>query len=175
MRHRVGAFVNQAHKAGATLIYDPNFRKAHLHELNEMMPLLIENMSLASLVRGSNEDFAMIFGSENLDDVYKNTSKYCDNLIVTANSAGVNLITSTECAHYDVEEIQPVSTIGAGDNFNAGFITALYYSGYSVRNFASLSLKEWEKLIKMGVAFSADVCMSYDNYISDTLANSVKK
>ena len=174
VRHRVGAFLHQAHQAGATLIYDPNFRKAHLHELDEMMPLLLENMSLASIVRGSNEDFEMIFNVKSQQEAYEQVSKYCTNLIVTANSSGVSLFTPSTCLHCNVDAIQPISTIGAGDNFNAGFITGLFKNDFSVRNFAMLSASDWTALIQLGISFSADVCMSYDNYISDSLAKTLK-
>lgn len=174
VRHRVGAFLHQARNAGATLVYDPNFRKAHLHELNDMMPMLLENMSIASIVRGSDEDFAMIFNAQNQQEAYQQVSKYCKNLIITANSAGVNLYTPDIKLHCDVEPIQPISTIGAGDNFNAGFITGLYQKAYSAQHFATLTETEWKALIQMGISFSADVCMSYDNYISDSLAQIVR-
>jgi fructokinase len=173
VRHRVQPWLKQARESGATMIYDPNFRKAHLHELEDMLPMIIENMSMASVVRGSDEDFQMIFNCNYLQDTYNKVSIYCPNLIVTANAEGIDLLTPNVKLHHDVKQLQPVSTIGAGDNFNAGLITALFKAEIKHNNIASLKAEDWTKLLASGAAFSADVCMSYDNYISDSFAESI--
>jgi fructokinase len=173
VRDKVQPWLKQAREAGAIMIYDPNFRKAHLHELNEMYPMILENMSLASIVRGSDEDFQMIFNCILLQDTYQKVLQYCPNLIVTANAAGIDLVTPDIKLHHDVKQLQPVSTIGAGDNFNAGLITALFKTEVKHNSIATLKAEDWTKLLSSGAAFSADVCMSYDNYISDLFAKSI--
>jgi sugar/nucleoside kinase (ribokinase family) len=42
--------------------------------------------------------------------------------------------------HYDVPSIKPLSTIGAGDSFNAGIITAMYETNYSKLNIGDCSM-----------------------------------
>jgi len=49
--------LKQAHHARCIIIYDPNFRKAHLHELEKLKPFILENISYSDLVRGSDRSF----------------------------------------------------------------------------------------------------------------------
>lgn len=166
IRNEVKSFVEQAKKAGAIIVYDPNFRKAHLHELDALKPFILENMELASLVRGSHEDFQMIFNTDNLTDSYSQVSKYCKNLIYTVNSKGIQLKTAKSELLVTVPQLKPLSTIGAGDNFNAGLIYGMFKENITLPQFSNLTNEIWQKLIQHGIAFASEVCMSYDNYIS---------
>ena len=166
IRNEVKSFVEQAKKAGAIIVYDPNFRKAHLHELDTLKPFILENMELASLVRGSHEDFQMIFNTDNLTDSYSQVSKYCKNLIYTVNSKGIQLKTAKSELLVTVPQLKPLSTIGAGDNFNAGLIYGMFKEKITLPQFSNLTNEIWKKLIQHGIAFASEVCMSYDNYIS---------
>jgi len=82
-------FIREANKKNAIVIYDPNFRKQHLHELEKLRPLILENLAHADIVRGSNEDFSFILGADDADEAYAEIGKYCKNLLYTANKKGV--------------------------------------------------------------------------------------
>ena len=166
--------VSDARKSGAMVIYDPNFRKSHLIDLKNLKPLIIENMQMANLVRGSNEDFKNIFGAGNVDDAYEVIRRYCTNLIYTANNDGVYVRTPDFSGKFAVKKIAPVSTIGAGDNFNAGMITSIYQNNFRAEVISSLSGKEWEVIIATAVDFATEVCLSYENYISGDFAEKFK-
>ena len=43
-------------------------------------------------------------------------------------------------------------------------------NGKSMNNI-SIDIPLWDKIIKTGIVFATDVCLSYDNYISDKLCN----
>ncbi len=73
-----------------------------------------------------------------------------------------------------MRKIQPVSTIGAGDNFNAGMIAAIYKTGIKRDQLAVMGEDLWSKVISSGVDFASDVCMSYENYISEEFAEKLK-
>ena len=62
--------ITEAHEAGAWLYYDVNFRKNHIAELPAILPNIEENMRLASVVRGSMEDFDYLFGLQDADAIY---------------------------------------------------------------------------------------------------------
>ena len=65
----------------------------------------------------------------------------------------------------------PVSTIGAGDNFNAGIIYGLLKYQVRKQDLPTLDKDKWQKIIQCGIDFSVEVCQSYDNYISSDFAN----
>jgi fructokinase len=168
IRKQLESIVASARHAGAIVIYDPNFRKAHLHELSDLLPLIIENMKMASIVRGSNEDFQMIFNAGTVEEAYSYVSKYCPVLLYTANTKGVHLKAPDIGLSVPVRKLTPVSTIGAGDNFNAGLIYGLLKE--NIRTNDLTTKFNWQKLLQYGIDFASEVCMSYDNYISEEFA-----
>lgn len=50
-------FLKQAKEVGALLIYDPNFRPAHIKLRDRVIDYIYENIAYADIVKGSNEDF----------------------------------------------------------------------------------------------------------------------
>lgn len=170
VRIKLLEFIREANKKKAIVIYDPNFRKHHLHELPRLRPLIFENMSLANIVRGSNEDFSFILGAGNADETYAEVSRHCKNLLYTANKKGVYIRSAKTSFSCPVMSIEPVSTIGAGDNFNAGIVYSLYRYKIGYSDLDALPESSWKKLVGTAVEFATHVCMSYDNYISDEFA-----
>lgn len=168
-------FLNQAREKGCILIYDPNFRKPHLHELGKLKPYIIENISFSDLVRGSDEDFNLIFGVENAYDAFEILKENgCCNMVYTANSKDVLMMSREFTVSQAVPFIEPVSTIGAGDNFNAGLIWTLAKHGVTKTGMAHLPENIMESIVANGIFFSAEVCMSYENYISCEFAGRLK-
>lgn len=170
IRARFKNLATRAQKKGALVIYDPNFRKSHLTDLKKLKPLIIENMKMANLVRASDEDFKNIFGAEDAEKAYKAIKDYCPNLVYTANTEGVFVRTPGFSGKFPVKKINPVSTIGAGDNFNAGMIAAIYNNVIARNELAVMGEEKWEKVVSAGVDFASDVCLSYENYISKEFA-----
>lgn len=175
IREKFRNFVGTAHKNGAVIIYDPNFRSAHRHELDRLKPLMVENMKMASLIRGSDEDFRNIFETGTPDESWEVVRNYCSCLVYTANAEGVFVRTKGFSGRFPVKRITPVSTIGAGDNFNAGMMAAIHLNGISGDELESMGVDKWSEVISMGVDFATEVCMSYENYISGEFAARIKK
>ncbi len=175
IREKFKKFITQAKDNGALILYDPNFRPTHVSELNTLKPLIIENMKMTSLLRGSDEDFFNIFGTNSPDDAWKVARDYCRCLVYTANTEGVFVRTTSFSGKFPVQKITPVSTIGAGDNFNAGMLTSIYRNNIKNDQLEQLSEKEWSEIISTAVAFATHVCMSYENYISEEFAEKLIK
>jgi fructokinase len=174
IRSKVKQFVESAKKKGGFIIYDPNFRQSHLSELDVLKPMIIENMQMASLIRGSDEDFKTIFGVSNADEAWNVVKAYCRCLVYTANTEGVFVRTSSFSGKFEIQKIDPVSTIGAGDNFNAGMITSIYRNNVLRDHLETLNADDWQKIIKPAISFATHVCLSYENYISSEFAEIIK-
>ena len=174
IREKFKRFISSAKEKGALILYDPNFRKTHLSELDVLKPLIIENMQMANLVRGSDEDFRNIFGVNNPDEAWDIVKNYCKCLVYTANDEGVFVRTPAFSGKFPVQKIIPVSTIGAGDNFNSGMITSIYHKSIKKEQLEELTEKVWSDVIETAVAFATHVCMSYENYISPEFAKALK-
>ena len=165
IRPRVRELLEKAAHAGVSVVYDPNFRSSHLAERDELMDVIRENMDFATIIRASDEDLVNIFGVDNPQDAWELVRPHCPVLIYTANAHGVRLITDHLGGRVEVERIEPVSTIGAGDTFNAGILYGIWRNGYSRKQIGNLGRDQWEILIRGAIAFSREVCLSYDNYL----------
>ena len=171
LRTRMVEFLQYAQERKAIIYYDPNFRKAHAHEAIRLMPTVLENLEFADIVRGSDEDFQNLYGKSDAQEVYKEHIQfYCDRFLTTHGANGVNLHTRNFTRHFDSPQIQPLSTIGAGDNFNAGLICAMLRHDIRHADLPSLDQDTWGKIIRCGMDLASEVCQSYDNYISKEFA-----
>jgi fructokinase len=170
IREKFRALTLSAREKRAILIYDPNFRPTHSSDLEKLVPLIVENMKTAAIIRGSDEDFKNIFGAISPDEAWETVSRYCNCLVYTANAEGVYVRTKNFSGKFPVKKIKPVSTIGAGDNFNAGMIAAIYRNEISVDQLDTMGEDKWVRVVSMGVDFASDVCLSYENYISAEFA-----
>ncbi|MFO7615719.1 MAG: PfkB family carbohydrate kinase [Bacteroidales bacterium] len=175
IRGIVGSFIERTCRNGACLVYDPNFRRAHLHEIDRLKPSIIENLQRATLVKGSDEDFRNIFGTTGPDEAWEAVRSLCPNLVYSANTGGVFVRTPSFSSHYPVPEITPVSTIGAGDNFTAGMIVELFriVQDQQTVQVERLGQPEWDRIIGMGIRFATEVCLSYENSVSREFGRAV--
>ena len=177
VRPQVHAFLEYARQHGAILYYDVNYRASHRNDLVKVMPNLLENFELADILRGSNEDFDVMYGKKDADSVYRSEiSFYTKKFIYTCGAKPVELRADGGlCKQYPVTPTETVSTIGAGDNFNAGFVYGLIH--YSVTRSdidAGLTEQQWDRLIACAQAFSANCCRSLSNCIDHDFAASLK-
>jgi fructokinase len=165
VRPQVRRLIRAAREKGAYILYDPNLRKHHAPKIEEYRPSIEENLELAHLVRGSDEDFQTIFPGSPPEDVLGVINGFGAEAIITTNAGGVYCSVSGAQFHVPVPEIAPVSTNAAGDNFNAGLV-----HGLMLRNCECRDRDCWKELVETATSFSTDVCMSLDNCISDELA-----
>lgn len=175
LRDKVKELLDRAHDAGAIIYYDVNFRSTHANEAIKLMPTIIENFEYADVLRGSTEDFQNMFRQPDADKVYSNhVGFYCPNFICTDADGDVRLRTKHVCKDYPVTPLKAVSTIGAGDNFNAGVVYGLLKYRVRRADLAELTEADWDAIIRCGMDFSADVCKSVSNSVSKEFAESYR-
>ena len=172
LRQRIVDILEFARTRKAIIYYDPNFRKAHSHEAIKLMPNIIENLEFANIVRGSDEDFETLYGLTDPEKVYIDKIKfYCPNFIYTRGGDGVEFFCNQGRYHLDSPAIgKPVSTIGAGDTFNAGILFGLVRHNITLTQLDQLTLEEWKPILQYALNFSSRVCMSHENYLSEEIA-----
>ena len=175
VRDSVLRFLELGKERGTLIVYDPNFRKAHLAELEELKPRIIENIAYADIVRGSDEDFRLVFGLDDPAEVAQQINTGSKLLLYTQNEGDVQVFHKSSQLTIPSEKIDPVSTIGAGDNFNAGLLHFLLKSGITRRDFKEISKNEILTMASYGVKFATHVCQHYDNYISREFAEEMKR
>lgn len=169
IRPQLTGFLDYARSRGAIIYYDVNFRLSHQNEVMRITPNLLENLEYADIVRGSHEDFKVLYKLDNPDKVYKaEISFYCKKFIYTQAAMPVELRADGGLAKsYATRQVETVSTVGAGDNFNAGFIYGMLKYGIKREHIErGLTEEQWDNMIGCAQVFSANCCGSIYNYIS---------
>jgi len=170
IRPAVSELLHNARKAGAWLYYDINFRKSHIPDIPDVMANIEENMRLADVVRGSKEDFEYLYGLSDADAIYEQVKAFCNRFILTDGAREIRVYTPNQSERtkmkierFAVQPIKTVSTVGAGDNFNAGYIYAKLQG-----------LNSPSERVQMAQRWSQDVCRQIGNNISDELVGKLK-
>ncbi|MBP5338140.1 MAG: carbohydrate kinase [Prevotella sp.] len=169
IRPQVQGFLEHARRQGAILYYDVNFRASHKNEVVKLTPSILENLEMADIVRGSSEDFEVMFRSSDPDQVYRSQiAFYTKKFIFTQGAGPVELRDEGGFRkQYPIAHTQTVSTVGAGDNFNAGFVYGLIKYGITREQMGNaLTEAQWDGLVDCALKFSANVCQHIDNYVT---------
>ena len=184
IRPQVVGFLEYARQRGAILYYDVNFRASHKNDLLRVQPNLLENLELADIVRGSAEDFQVMFGKSDADQIYRaQIAFYTRKFICTRGAEPVELRAEDPATGGTLKKQYPVahterviSTIGAGDNFNAGFVYGLIRYGIT-RDVIERGLTEqqWDDVIRQAQLFSANVCQSINNSVDQAFGDEMKQ
>lgn len=175
LREKISELLEHARTHKAIIYYDPNFRSNHKQEALKLMPALMENLEYADIVRGSADDFENLYNSRDTDSIYKNKIQfYCPNFICTAGKGNVSLRAARLAKEYSVRPVQAVSTVGAGDNFNAGILFGLLKYRIRKSDLSDLSETDWDNLIGCGQDFAANVCMNLGNSVSESFVQTYK-
>lgn len=172
LRDYTRSLLTAAHEAGAILYYDINFRRSHIPDIPFVLDNIVENCRLSDIVRGSAEDFGYLFGTTDPEEIYRRHIKsLCPNFICTNGPGSIEVFSPSGHFTFKVPRVKTVSTIGAGDNFNAGIIYGLVrWNFYKNGSTKPISLNEaaWTLLVqRTAKKFSAAVCRSIYNYVDE--------
>ena len=168
LRKEIVRLLTYAQQQKAIIYYDINFRRPHAKERLQLMPDFIGNFKFSTIVRCSSEDLEVLFPGETITEIYqKQIAPHCKNFIVTQGEKEIVLKTEMFEKSYPVEAFVPVSTIGAGDNFNAGLLFGMMQEKILLDDLKNLPENQWDKLIGFGQRFAAAVCRSMENYVGN--------
>lgn len=171
LRDKVKDFLTYARSREALIYYDINFRSTHAAEAFKLNDTILENFDFADVVRGSTEDFQNMFGISDIREAYETkVLPHCSRMLCTDADGDIKLMSPTINKSYKVKKIQTVSTIGAGDNFNAGVVFGLMKNGVSRADLENLPETTWDSIVQNGQDLAAQVCQSFNNSISKEFA-----
>jgi fructokinase len=126
-------------KGQALLSFDPNMRPSLIHDEHGYRHVLQSCFRLADLVKLSATDIAWLAPEQSVEQVAINLlDQGAAVVIVTQGGAGVLALRATTQGEPERWQVRPVQiqvadTVGAGDAFSAGLLTALFRQGVSSR------------------------------------------
>ena len=169
MRPLIADALEKAALSGGIAFYDVNFRPSHQDELQGLMPNILANFSRSTIVRGSTEDFEVMFRARDARNIYiRYIRPYCPYFILTAGADDITVCTPEATYRFEVPEVHGVvSTVGAGDSFNAGIACALIWQGIMPEDIPNLSQEAWQRLVGTACLFASETCRSKENYINN--------
>jgi fructokinase len=174
MHAQLHAFLDKIDNQQVIKIYDPNFRKPHLPQLEQLKPMIENNFTKADIVKASDEDFENIYGFKTGNEAWMAIQRFgVKVLFYTKGERGSELYCKNGNIELNSHKIEVVSTIGAGDTYSAGII---YYLSSKLNDtivLDEISLDEWRNCIKLAHMFSAQTCQSLDNYLSTEFCKSI--
>lgn len=176
IRPQVKSFLEYARDRDAILYYDLNYRRTYKGRIRELLPSIHENFRLADIVRGSADDFEVMYDLRDADEIYRlHIAPHCPLFICTCGAESVVLCTPEGSSRFPVPPVRTVSTIGAGDNFNAGFIYGLIRYGIRRADLPCLSVARWRQAVGCGIRFAAEACADMHNTIGEEFGKEMAK
>jgi fructokinase len=161
-RANIRHIIQEARRKKVIIYYDPNIRPSRINKISSALNSIEENIHLADIVRGSDEDFKHILGAETGVQAYAFAHRNGVNkMIYTRGSKGATLYFDNEQLNYEAIPVDVISTIGAGDSFNAGIASVLY----KLKR-VPINKEEWQIAMIAGLTFASEVCGSRLNYIA---------
>ncbi len=164
IRSDIVSIVNKARQNGTVIIYDPNIRHAYHLKDESFRKAVFENMAIARIIKGSDEDFVNIFGDGDpyrWNEMIKNINPDA-NVIFTLGQKGSISFVNGEIIEMPALPVKAVSTVGAGDAFNAGMLYTLQQSGKKPKDLINA---DWNKILDTATRFAAEVCGREENYV----------
>lgn len=164
------AFAKDAHEKGAILIYDPNYRPSSLRNKEADLLKIHSFIPYISIFKGSDEDFFHLWGISDSKTAYEKLKEFGDPcLIYTKGENGCELAIDVFTLKVDAIPVKKlISTVGAGDNFTAGVIYALFH--VHNQNYRLALQKNASHILKVASTFASQVCASSENCISLSFA-----
>lgn len=155
-----------AREKNVLVYYDPNVRMSAGNKTNYIRNI-IENISWSDILRGSYDDFQAVFGTMNKPDIWYIVKQIgVKILMITDGNEDVHFYSEYGNFTKKTKELNAVSTIGAGDAFNAGFVAALVRRGITKENMAKIKTSDWQFCTGRGIERASKICVLLKNYHS---------
>jgi 2-dehydro-3-deoxygluconokinase len=122
------AAVREARSLGTLVSFDVNHR-SKLWSAEEARPVLTELAGLADVVFASENELALVVdavhGEDEADGVAELAARGVDQVVLKRGAAGARAWRAGESTSVPARSVPVVDTVGAGDAFTAGYLSAL--------------------------------------------------
>lgn len=143
--------------ASRVTMIDPNIRPGFIKDEAVYRARLDRMMSVADIVKLSDEDFHWLAGDGDMGDLAQGIlAKGAKVVFVTEGAAGAHAFTPTGALFVPAKKVEVVDTVGAGDTFNAGVLAALHQQGQLNKTaLTSVSMDTLKVALLLGIKAAA--------------------
>ena len=121
--------------ASRVISLDPNIRPGFITDRQTHLARMQRMIAMSDIVKLSDADLAWFDESHSFEDQARDWLEQGAKLIVlTRGTAGAIGVTQTARAEVPAVPVDVVDTVGAGDTFNAGLLSALEHARYLARD-----------------------------------------
>ena len=145
--------INQAIKQSAILSYDPNIREFLWGDLKLAKLVVLDTLKKVNVLKVNEEEAQLLSGETNpAKAAVKLFRDNLDILIITLAGKGCYYKTAKFSGFISTIKVKVVDTTGAGDAFNAGFLSGLSRSN---KRASQLPKPELEKILRQAVVIGS--------------------
>lgn len=174
-RERLFDLLSYAAERKAIVIYLPGFQHGTQFNLTKVMPNILENFEVSSIVIDHDKDINNMFPNQDSDKVYNNHIKFYD-------STYVHITPGESATIYKGMEKTVCPFTGDTDNhlgWQAGFIAGLIYD-FLIRDIKyndvnTLSPEKWKEVMAQAFEFAQCCAQNENNCISADFAQEKAK
>ena len=143
----------------ATISFDPNIRPLVTPDRDSVNPLVERQVSLAYLVKASQEDLEWLYPGRNIEDSLagwtKSGPRFC---VATLGERGALAMLGMERIEVPAPRVEVVDTVGAGDSFMSALLSAMDRDHALGAEAPAPSRSELERWLRFAATASAITC-----------------
>jgi 5-dehydro-2-deoxygluconokinase len=117
--------MERAHRAGATVVFDVDYRAMSWPEIQEAGAMARSALPHVDVLIGNEIEVCLVAGVGDAREAVEMLRERVPTVVCKLGAAGVRMVNAQEDHTLAPVTVEVVSTIGAGDGFAAGFLYAL--------------------------------------------------
>ncbi len=123
--------IDQAQRMGAIISYDPNIRESLWGDLGKAKKIILETAKKVHVLKINEDEARLLSGTDDISQAGRRLfTDNLDALFITLGAQGCYYKTKNSEGRIPVPiKVKVIDTTGAGDAFNAGYISAIYETG----------------------------------------------
>ena len=169
-RERLFDLLSYACERKAILIYLPGFQHGTQFNLTKVMPNILENFEVSTLVIDHDKDINNMFPNQDSDKVYNNHIRFYEPTYIHINP-GVNALVYQGMDKYAFDfTCRSSNHLGWQSGFIAGLIYSLITLDIRLSSVATLTQEKWQLVMKEAFEFAQECARSETNCIDTNFA-----
>lgn len=169
-RERLYDLLSYAAERKAIVVYLPGFQHGTQFNLTKVMPNILENFEVSTIVVDHDKDINNMFPNQDSDKVYNNHIKFYGptyiHITPAVNATIYKGTDKTECPF----SCDTTNHLGWQAGFIAGLIFEIIRRDLRQADIPSLSPQQWQDVMKQAFEFASNCASSNDNCLSADFA-----